>query len=185
MKLCKTLTVLCVVLSALASPTLKAACPEHLNQDMRKLHSKDSVNLCDAYAGKPMLVVNTASHCGYTKQFAGLEQLHQSFGPRGLSVAGFSSNDFRQEASSEEEAAEVCYVNYGVTFDMYAEIPVTGDRAHPLFKALAANYGAPKWNFSKYLLDRDGKVVASFPSATAPNDPKLLSAIEALLQDPS
>jgi glutathione peroxidase len=170
---------------ATVAATAGAACPDHLNQDMRRLHSRDSVNLCSAYAGKPVLVVNTASHCGYTKQFQGLEQLHKRFAPAGLTVAGFSSNDFRQEASSEEEAAEVCYVNYGVTFDMYAEVPVTGPGAHPLFKGLAATHGEPKWNFSKYLLDRDGKVVASFPSATRPDDPALLTAIEAVLKDPS
>jgi len=162
-----------------------ADCPEHLDQDMRKLHSRDTVNLCSAYAGKAMLVVNTASHCGYTKQFQGLEQLHQRFAPAGLTVAGFSSNDFRQEAATEEEAAEVCYVNYGVTFDMYAEIPVTGEGAHPLFKELAATHGEPKWNFSKYVLNRDGKVVASFPSSTRPDDPALVAAIEAVLKDPS
>jgi glutathione peroxidase len=162
-----------------------ADCPAYLDQDMRRLHAKDSVNLCAAYAGKPMLVVNTASHCGYTKQFAGLEQLHKTFGPRGLAVTGFSSNDFRQEAASEEEAAEVCYVNYGVTFDMYAEIPVKGEQAHPLFKGIAATHGEPKWNFSKYLLDREGNVVAAFPSATTPDDPRLTAAIEALLQDPT
>ena len=97
-----------------------ATCPEFLNHNLRKLHSQDTVNLCEVAAGKPLLIVNTASHCGYTSQFTGLEQLHEAYKDRGLVVVGFASNDFRQEAKDESEAAAICYKNYGVTFTMMA-----------------------------------------------------------------
>jgi len=160
----------------------QAQCPTVLDHDMRKLRSADSVNLCEAYAGKPLLVINTASHCGYTPQFKGLEALYKEYHARGLEVAGFASNSFRQEAKTEEETAEICCINYGVTFDMYSEIPVKGDEAHPLFVELAAAQGAPRWNFNKYLLDSSGKVVAHFGSSTTPEDPTLRAAIESVLQ---
>lgn len=171
-----------ILATLLALPmTALAQCPEYLNQDMRKLRSQDSVNLCEAYSGKPMLVVNTASHCGFTPQFKDLEAVYQSYRERGLVVAGFPSDDFRQEADNEEETATICYVNYGVTFDMYSQIHVRGKNAHPLFQGLAAKEGAPKWNFTKYLVDRDGNVVARFGSSTKPTDPEVTAAIEALL----
>jgi len=112
---------------------------------------------------------------------AGLEALNQAYRERGLRVAGFSSDDFRQEAEDEAEAAKVCYVNYGVTFDMYARIHVRGEDAHPLFRELARQSEAPKWNFHKYLVDRDGKVVETWSSMTAPDDEELRAAIEKLL----
>src|SRR5690554_94832 len=111
---------------------LSAECPAFLDQDYRKLHSRDSVNLCDEAAGKPVLVINTASHCGFTGQFEGLEALHQAYKDRGLVVVGFASDDFRQEAASEEKAAEICFVNFGVTFTMIAPSAVTGDDANPV-----------------------------------------------------
>lgn len=172
--------ILALFTSLLALPSL-AACPDYLNQDMRKLRSQDTVNLCEAYAGKPMLLVNTASHCGFTPQFKDLETVYQTYREQGLVVAGFPSDDFRQEADSEEETATICYKNYGVTFDMYSQVHVRGDEAHPLFKGLAADEGAPRWNFTKYLVDRDGNVVAKFGSSTNPTDSKITEAIEALL----
>ncbi|MEP5764558.1 MAG: glutathione peroxidase [Halieaceae bacterium] len=165
----------------LSSTTSLASCPEVLDHDMRKLRSKDSVNLCQAYSGKPVLMVNTASHCGFTPQFKGLEALYKQYKDQGLHVAGFPSNSFRQEAKTEEETAEMCYVNYGVTFDMYAEIPVKGDDAHPLFVELAAAQGAPRWNFTKYLVDGEGNIVARWGSSTKPQDPAVTQAIEAAL----
>ena len=164
-----------------ASVRASAACPEILDQQMRVLGKPDTVNLCERYSGKPVLVVNTASHCGFTKQFKGLEALYQAYKDRGFVVAGFPSDDFRQEADEESETAKVCYVNYGVTFDMYSKVHVKGESAHPLFRAIAEQSEAPGWNFNKYLLDREGKVVANFGAMTSPEDGELRSAIEKVL----
>jgi glutathione peroxidase len=172
----------CLLITTLfAAPATLAACPEVLDFEMRKLRSKETVQLCEAYAGQPLLVINTASHCGFTPQFKGLEALYQDYKDQGLHVAGFPSNSFRQEAKTEEETATMCFVNYGVTFDMYSEIPVKGDDAHPMFVELAEAQGAPRWNFTKYLIDSDGKVVARWGSRTTPEDPELRAAIETAL----
>lgn len=164
-----------------SAPVLAQECPAFLDHDQRKLHSKDSVNLCDLAAGKPLLVVNTASRCGYTGQFEGLEALHQRYADRGLVVVGFASDDFRQEADSEEEAAKVCFVNFGVTFTMIAPGPVTGADANPVFRELNRQSQPPRWNFTKYVVNRDGDVVASFPSRVRPDDPQLIEAVESVL----
>lgn len=161
--------------------TAIAACPDYLNHDLRKLHSKDFVNLCDIDAGRPLLIVNTASHCGYTRQFKGLQALNDKYRDQGLRVVGFASDDFRQEAKDEEEAANVCYVNYGVTFTMFAPSPVLGDDANPVFRELAIQSEAPGWNFNKYLVDSSGKVVEHFSSSTEPDSPVLQKAIEGVL----
>ena len=158
-----------------------AGCPDYLDQSMRKLHSKEQVNLCEVQAGKPMLVINTASHCGYTPQFQGLEALYQQYRDRGLNVVGFASDDFRQEAQDEEKAAEVCYVNYGVTFTMIAPSHVKGPEANPVFRELANQTQAPSWNFNKYLVDGSGKVVQHFGSNTRPDSKVLQAAIESVL----
>ncbi|MEH6593678.1 MAG: glutathione peroxidase [Halioglobus sp.] len=158
-----------------------AACPEYLDHDMRKLHSKDQVNLCEVQAGKPMLIINTASHCGYTSQFKGLEALHQKYGGQGLVVVGFASNDFRQEAKDEAKAAEVCYVNYGVTFTMIAPSHVKGAEGNLVFQALARQSQPPSWNFNKYLVDRAGNVVQHFGGNTLPDNKVLEAAIESVL----
>ena len=165
----------------MTSSAVAAACPEYLDHAMRKLHSKEEVNLCAANAGKPMLIVNTASHCGYTPQFKGLEALYQKYRERGLVVVGFASDDFRQAAKDEEEAATVCYVNYGVTFTMFAPSHVKGDNANPVFRELAAQSQAPGWNFNKYLVDGSGKVLMHFDSNIRPGSPKLERAIESVL----
>lgn len=150
--------------------------------ELRRLHSSESVDLRAAYAGRPMLVVNTASHCGYTGQFKGLEALHKRYQDAGLKVVGFPSNDFRQEADDEAKTAEVCFINYGVSFDMFVPISVKGESAHPIFRELARQSSAPpRWNFHKYVIDRDGRVVASFPSSVEPDDPALIAAIEKIL----
>ena len=159
-------------------------CPAMLDRELKVLRKETSVNLCERYAGSPMLIVNTASHCGYTPQFKGLEQLHRAYAARGLKVAGFPSDDFRQEADTEEDTARICYVNYGVTFDMYAPIHVRGSQAHPLFAELARQSKAPSWNFSKYVVDREGKVVAAFGPGTEPDDAALREAIESVLAPP-
>ena len=170
-----------VFTACLTAGSTWAACPDYLNQEMRRLHSKDTVNLCEIAEGKPVLVINTASHCGYTKQFKGLEALNRQYGEKGLQVVGFASNDFRQEAKDEEKAAEVCYVNYGVTFTMLAPSHVRGGEANPVFQELARQTEEPGWNYNKYLIDRDGNVVQHFGSSTSPNDKSLTSAIESLL----
>jgi glutathione peroxidase len=156
------------------------SCPDYLNTDMRRLHSQETVNLCDFYkAGKPMVIVNTASHCGFTKQFGGLEKLHQKYKDEGLVVLGFPSNSFNQEEKSEEGTARVCYKNYGVTFAMFEHVDVKGKDAHPLFVYLAQQTEAPSWNFNKYLLD-DGKV-QHFGSRVAPEGSELEEAISQAL----
>jgi glutathione peroxidase len=158
-----------------------AGCPDYFDHSMRKLHSKEQVNLCEVQAGKPMLVVNTASHCGYTSQFKGLEALYQQYRDRGLTVVGFASDDFRQEAKDEAKAAEVCYVNYGVTFTMIAPSHVKGPEANPVFRELANQTQAPSWNFNKYLVDGSGKVIQHFGSNTRPDSKVLQAAIESVL----
>jgi len=152
-----------------------------LDHDMRRLNSDETVNLFRHFADEPLLIVNTASRCGFTGQFAGLEELYQRYRDDGLRVVGFSSNDFRQEIADEEAVAEVCFINFGVTFDMFASIGVRGQGAHPLFQELARQSEPPGWNFHKYLIDRDGRVVEAFSSRVSPEDPALQSAIEALL----
>lgn len=152
-----------------------------LDHSMRRLHSNETINLRERYAGKPLLIVNTASFCGFTGQFAKLEALHREYKDRGLRVIGFPSDDFRQEADDESKTAEVCFVNYGVSFDMYAPIGVRGDNAHPLFRALASQSAAPRWNFYKYLVDRQGRVVGRFSSMVEPDSAELRTAIEKTL----
>ena len=158
-----------------------STCAPHLDQDIRKLRSSETINLCEEFAGKPLLVVNTASHCGFTRQFAGLEKLYQSYKDRGFAVVGMPSDDFWQAAKDEESAARICYINFGVTFTMLSEQEVRGSHAHPLFKELSRTVGAPSWNFNKYLLDRSGKVVKRFGSSTEPMSRELRDAVEALL----
>lgn len=158
-----------------------AGCPAHLNHEFRKLHSDESINLCEALNGRPALIVNTASHCGFTPQFEGLEALHERYGEKGLVVLGFPSDDFRQAARDEKKAAEVCYKNYGVTFTMLAPIKVRGNDAHPLFGELARQSSAPGWNFNKYVVDRDGRVIEHFGSMTGPESRRMRKAIERVL----
>lgn len=159
-----------------------AACPTFLDHEFRKLHSSQKVNLCREFAGKPMLIVNTASHCGFTPQFKGLEAVHQKYKDKGLVVVGFSSNDFNQEDKDEEKAAEVCFLNNGVTFTMIAPTSVKGPAANPVFKALAAQTTEPKWNFNKYVVSADGKSVQYFDSRVSPDSPELAAAIEKVLK---
>ena len=169
------------LLLMLGSGAVSAACPDYFNVEMRELNSTQRHNLCQLTEGKVVLVVNTASHCGFTRQFRELEAVHQRFKERGLKVAGFPSDDFRQEAADEAETAEVCFQNFGVTFDMYAPIHVTGAEAHPLFREIARQSAAPEWNFHKYVIDRNGRVVAAFGSRTKPDAPEVIAAIEKAL----
>ena len=163
-----------------ASP---AACPAVLKHSFKRLQDEVPQDLCQ-YAGKVVLVVNTASFCGYTKQYKDLEALHAKYGAKGLVILGFPSNDFKQEAASSKEIADLCYNTYGVKFPMFAPSVVSGKDANPLFASLTQSTGkAPGWNFSKYLIGRDGKVLDFYPSKVAPMDPVLISRIESALRN--
>lgn len=167
-----------VLMIAMSGAALAADCPALLQGELPKLRAKEDINLCERFAGKPMLVVNTASFCGFAPQFKSLEALNQRFKGQGLEVLGVPSNDFKQESKDGEETAKVCYVNYGVTFTMTEPQPVRGDDATHLFKVLAEQSSAPRWNFYKYVVDRKGNVIASFSSMTTPDDPELIAAVE-------
>jgi glutathione peroxidase len=164
-----------------AAAATAESCPAYLNQDLQKLHSSETINLCKAFAGKPMLIVNTASHCGFTPQFKGLQALYDKYKDRGLVVVGFPSNDFNQESKDDTETAEVCYINYGVKFTMLKESSVKGDSANPIFKELAKQSSEPKWNFNKYLVKADGAVTQYFDSRVTPDSAEMTQAIESLL----
>lgn len=134
------------------------------------------------FAGKAVLVVNTASECGFTPQYAGLESLWRKYRDRGLVVLGVPSNDFgRQEPGSEAEISRFCSARYGVTFPLTAKYPVTGEHAHPLYHWMTMQVGdaaAPRWNFHKYLINGKGELVGVFPSKVAPESKQLAEAIE-------
>jgi glutathione peroxidase len=168
---------------AAPAPQLGAAsCPAVLNHTFKRLQDEAPQNLCQ-YAGKVVLVVNTASYCGFTKQYEGLEALYAKYAGRGLVVLGFPSNDFgKQEPGSSQEIADFCFNTYGVKFPMFAKSSVIGAETNPLHAQLTKLTGeAPKWNFTKYLIDRSGKVVQYFPSKVTPEDPQLVGKIEQAL----
>ncbi len=172
-----------VTMLLLGSAVARAgSCPAYLNHEFKKLHSEETLNICKAYAGRPLLIVNTASHCGYTPQFSGLESLYQRYRGRGLVVLGFPSDDFNQEAKDEAETAQVCYINYGVTFTMFAPLPVKGAAANEVFKELARQSHEPTWNFNKYLVQPDGKVAHYYDSDITPDSSELSQGIETLLR---
>lgn len=158
-----------------------SACPDYLDTSMRKLASKEQINFCESYAGKPMLIVNTASNCGYTPQFEGLEALHKEYESKGLVVVGFSSDDFFQEENDENDAAEVCYEKYDVTFPVMATSAVRGSDANPVFRGLGEAKGYPSWNFNKYVVDKDGNVVEHFSSNVGPDSEKLRRTLDSVL----
>ena len=151
-----------------------------LDKNYRPLAGKAPINLNEAYAGQVLLVVNTASKCGFTPQYEGLEALQKQYAAQGFTVLGFPSNDFMgQEPRSEAEIKEFCTLTYGVKFPMFEKVHVKGPDATPLYRELAAKTGvAPGWNFHKYLIGRDGQVVANFSSKVKPDDPQLIAAIE-------
>ena len=167
------------LLLMLGSGAVSAACPDYFNVEMRELNSTQRHNLCQLTEGKVVLVVNTASYCGYSGQFRDLEALYQGYKEKGLMVLGFPSNDFWQEAGNENKTAEVCRRDYGVTFPMFNRVAVRGSDAVPLFKGLtaAADGDAPNWNFHKYLVGRDGKLIASYGANQNPSDDPLKQQI--------
>ncbi|MDQ3204785.1 MAG: glutathione peroxidase [Pseudomonadota bacterium] len=167
-----------VLMVAFTGLAQAAECPELLKGSLPKLRAKESIDLCQRFAGKPLVVVNTASFCGFAPQFKSLEALNQRYKSEGLEVIGVPSNDFKQESKDGEETAKVCYVNYGVTFTMTEPQKIRGDDAINLFQVLAAQSSAPKWNFYKYVVDRKGKVIADFSSLTKPDDPEFIAAVE-------
>lgn len=174
--------VLLLVTGFFAGPVAAQTCPPLLNHTFPRLQDEAPQTLCQ-YSGRVLLVVNTASYCGFTPQYEGLEKLHAQYSARGLTVLGFPSADFgNQEKADNKEIADFCFNTYGVKFPMFARTSVAGAAANPFFAALTKSTSQPpKWNFHKYLIDRDGKVVAAFPSDIAPLDKRLTGQIERLL----
>ncbi len=163
------------------SPSTPAACPAVLQKTFKKLQDESDQSLCQ-YAGKVILVVNTASYCGYTSQYEGLEALYARYASKGLVVLGFPSNDFEQEPGANKDIADFCFNTYGVKFPMFAKTSVVGKNANPFYVDLARlTNKRPEWNFHKYLLDRTGKPVQSFASVVSPTDRRFVSEIERLL----
>ena len=161
-----------------ASAAPAAACPALLQHTFPRLQDEKPQSLCQ-YSGKVVLVVNTASFCGFTGQYKGLEELYARYKDKGLVVLGFPSNDFAQESGSNQQIAEFCENTFGVKFPMFAKSSVKGPEASPLFRQLAQLSGtAPRWNFHKYLIARDGKLVDQYSSLTAPDSSGLVRTIE-------
>ena len=167
---------------AMAAEAAPAACPALLQKTFKRLQDDAPQNLCQ-YAGKVLLVVNTASYCGFTPQYEGLEKLYASYGAQGLVVLGFPSNDFgQQEPGKGKDIADFCFNTYGVKFPMFEKSVVTGKNANPLFLELAkAGGGSPRWNFYKYLVGRDGKLIDSYSSMTAPDGSSIVSDVKKAL----
>jgi glutathione peroxidase len=171
--------------AALAGPAAAAepasACPALLRHTFPRLQDEKPQSLCQ-YSGRVLVVVNTASFCGFTPQYEGLEKLYARYRERGLVVLGFPSNDFAQEKGSNKEIADFCENTFGVRFPMFGKSAVRGSDANPLFRELAAQTGrAPLWNFYKYLVGRDGKVLAAYSSMTKPEDADFVKAVEQAL----
>ena len=165
------------------SPVLAAdSCPPLLKHSFPSLQDQKPQSLCQ-WQGKVLLVVNTASYCGFTSQYDGLEKLYARLKDRGLVIVGFPSNDFGdQEPGSNKEIAEFCRLTYGVQFPMFAKATVVGKNASPLYAQLAKATGdAPQWNFHKYLIDRSGTRVLSFGSRVKPDDRELVARIDEFL----
>ena len=171
---------------ALAQPVTSAgACPATLQHSFLRLQDEKPQSLCQ-YSGKVLLVVNTASFCGFTGQYKELEALHAKYQGKGLVVLGFPSNDFSQETGSNQEIAEFCESTFGVRFPMFVKSSVKGPQANAFYQQLAQQTGqAPRWNFHKYLLARDGTVVDQYSSLTAPDSRTLVRAIEQQLALPA
>lgn len=168
---------------ATADKAKEKTVPEALNFTVTDING-NKVNLADKYKGKVVLIVNTASKCGFTKQYAGLEQLHEKYGDEGLAILGFPCNDFGgQEPGTEAEIAEFCTTKFGVKFDMFSKIKVKGEGKEALYEYLTEKtdpkfQGPIAWNFEKFLIDRDGNVVARFDRKADPASPEVTGVIE-------
>lgn len=171
--------------AATAAPAASATCPTLLKQTFPRLQDEKPQSLCQ-YSGQVILVVNTASYCGFTSQYKGLEALYARYKDRGFVVLGFPSNDFgQQEPGTGKQIAEFCANTFGVKFPMFAKSSVKGEQANPLFVELTRISGTrPKWNFYKYLIARDGRTVESYNSMTAPDSARLEADIEKALAAP-
>ncbi len=181
-------TLLAVAVTAAISGTMALAenrtstCHPNLDFNVRTLNDNKQVKLCDEYQGKVLLIVNTASKCAFTGQYEGLEQLYATYKDDGLVVLGFPSNDFgNQDPGSEEQIQKFCRTTYGVQFPMFQKSHVKKKYADPLFVQLGEQKGYPRWNFYKYLIDRDGELVDSYSSFTSPASKKIQTKIETLL----
>lgn len=168
--------------TAQATAAAQPGCPANLQYTFDRLQDEKPQSLCQ-YAGKVLLVVNTASFCGFTHQYKGLEALYARYKDRGLVVLGFPSNDFSQEPKGNKQIADFCENTFGVKFPMFTKTSVTGAQAVPFYRQLAAQSGGqrPLWNFHKYLIGRDAKVIASFPSQVEPEDKAFVRALERAL----
>jgi glutathione peroxidase len=166
----------------LASPAGNSQCPAVLDHQFLRLQDEKPVSLC-TFKGQVLLVVNTASYCGFTGQYEELEQLQRQYSAKGFNVLGFPSNDFgQQEPKSNKEIANFCTNTFGVKFPMFAKSSVKGELANPLYKQLTKASGEqPGWNFHKYLIDRNGKVVGTFKSGVSPQSPEISQAIRRAL----
>ena len=166
-----------------ATPQATASCSVLLNHQFPRLQDEAPQNLCQ-YAGKVLLVVNTASYCGYTHQYEGLEALYAKYQRRGLVVLGFPANDFgQQEPGDKKQIADLCFNTYGVKFPMFSKTVVVGPQRNAFYAQLyKATQAAPQWNFHKYLIARDGATVTSFPSAMEPGSQAITAAIERALK---
>ncbi len=161
-----------------AATPADAGCPALLQQNVLRLQDEKPQSLCQ-YAGKVVVVVNTASFCGFTSQYEGLEALNAKYKDQGLVVLGFPSNDFSQETGSNKQIADFCENTFGVKFPMFTKTSVSGKDASPLFKQLSAKTGtAPKWNFYKYVISRNGQAVESFNSMADPKSKSFVKEIE-------
>lgn len=194
MKYCHSTALSTLLASALLAPVAPAiaqqstrtdVCPALLQHTFLRLQDEKPQSLCQ-YRGKVLLVVNTASYCGFTGQYKELETLHERYQDKGLVVLGFPSNDFSQESGSNKEIAAFCENTFGVRFPMFAKSSVTGPQANALYQQLARQAGqAPRWNFHKYLIGRDGTVVDNFASLTSPDSRSVVRAIEQQLARPA
>lgn len=160
----------------------KEDCPSVLKHMKRKLNSQETVNLCQAYKGKAVLFVNTASYCRFTPQYDGLEDLYKDYKDKGLVVLGFPSHDFNQEDQSEAKIAQLCTLTYGVNFPMFEPVSVIGDDADVLFQQLSRASGVePRWNFYKYLMGKNGEKIKGYTSIAKPWDEDFRDDVEEAL----